>query len=350
MGMMAKEIGAAESDYRTRRALRLLEPLGMGRVLGTLKDSGALSRCALSSDAPPDAHDRAQRALETGRAVIESIGSEAPPKPLGSDEVMGLEAVVVAVGRPALLIRSGHFDPPPEPWSVLEPRRANIEARFGSVGRIEVRGHPSLDWVGTGFLVAPGVLATNRHVAQEFAQPRAQGHWTIDPGMTVRVDFGEEIDTQVAREHAIRSVIGVHQTLDVALLEVVTSAGDPVPALPLDGGGVPLDRGRLSYVVGYPALDSRRNDPAIMASIFANIYNVKRLQPGLLTDWSAQLGAYLHDCSTLGGNSGSCLIDLESGVVVGIHFGGRFGENNWAVSTRDLAGDGYMQALGAQFV
>ena len=34
------------------------------------------------------------------------------------------------------------------------------------------------------------------------------------------------------------------------------------------------------YVVGYPAWDGRRNEPEPMRRIFADIYNVKRLQPG----------------------------------------------------------------------
>lgn len=38
-----------------------------------------------------------------------------------------------------------------------------------------------------------------------------------------------------------------------------------------------------------------------------------------------------HDCTTLGGNSGSPVLSLESGKVVGLHFAGRFGIGNSAV-------------------
>ena len=42
-----------------------------------------------------------------------------------------------------------------------------------------------------------------------------------------------------------------------------------------------------------------------------------------------------HDCSTLGGNSGSVVLSLETGEAVGLHFAGRFLEANFAVpSTR----------------
>ena len=33
----------------------------------------------------------------------------------------------------------------------------------------------------------------------------------------------------------------------------------------------------------------------------------------------------------LGGNSGSCVIDLQTRKVIGLHFGGRYQESNFAV-------------------
>jgi hypothetical protein len=182
---------------------------------------------------------------------------------------------------------------------------------------------------------------------QEFAQPDTQGRWAIEPGITARVDFAEELGTTEPHEYPIHSILGVHSSLDLALLEV---GGAPGAAMPPPSRRIALDRGQQGYIIGFPALDSRRNDATTMQRIFAGIYNVKRLQPGLLTDWSQAMSAYLHDCSTLGGNSGSCMVDLATGVVVGIHFGGRFGEANWAMSTRDLAGAQLLRRLGANFV
>ena len=46
-----------------------------------------------------------------------------------------------------------------------------------------------------------------------------------------------------------------------------------------------------------------------------------------------------HDASTLGGNSGSALIDPSTGFVLGLHFGGRYLERNYAVPARALAED-----------
>ena len=56
---------------------------------------------------------------------------------------------------------------------------------------------------------------------------------------------------------------------------------------------------------------------------------MKRAAPGQLTDTDDD---YLyHDCSTLGGNSGSPLISMDSGEVVGVHSSGFFMYRNEAV-------------------
>jgi endonuclease G len=56
---------------------------------------------------------------------------------------------------------------------------------------------------------------------------------------------------------------------------------------------------------------------------------VKRLAPGKLTVVRDDL--LQHDCTTLGGNSGSVVISLATGDAVGLHFGGNFHETNFAV-------------------
>ena len=43
-----------------------------------------------------------------------------------------------------------------------------------------------------------------------------------------------------------------------------------------------------------------------------------------------------HDCSTLGGNSGSPLFSLETGDVVGVHYSGIFMWRNEAVPAADI--------------
>jgi V8-like Glu-specific endopeptidase len=57
---------------------------------------------------------------------------------------------------------------------------------------------------------------------------------------------------------------------------------------------------------------------------------------------------FTHDCSTLGGNSGSCVIDLESNRVLGLHFKGRYLEANWAVALWKLADDPLLKKAGVR--
>ena len=55
-----------------------------------------------------------------------------------------------------------------------------------------------------------------------------------------------------------------------------------------------------------------------MRRIFADIYNVKRLQPGTVTVSGDPDKLLRHGCSTLGGNSGSPVTDLETHQVLGL--------------------------------
>ncbi|MHC2390796.1 DNA/RNA endonuclease G (NUC1) [Bradyrhizobium liaoningense] len=66
-----------------------------------------------------------------------------------------------------------------------------------------------------------------------------------------------------------------------------------------------------------------------MENIFGKIYNKKRLAPGAVTD--IEPTRILHNCTTLGGNSGSAVIDLDSGEALGLHFSGSFLATNYAV-------------------
>ena len=72
-----------------------------------------------------------------------------------------------------------------------------------------------------------------------------------------------------------------------------------------------------------------------MQSIFGDVYDKKRLAPGQVTE--ARPDVVLHDCSTLGGNSGSVVLDLATGEAVGLHFAGRFLEANYAVPAAVVA-------------
>ena len=158
----------------------------------------------------------------------------------------------------------------------------------------------------------------------------------------MRVDFLRELGNTAALEFEITEAIGIHERHDLALLrvEAASSAGHELPDPLVVAAKEPPDLyERDVFVVGYPAWDSRRNEPEPIRRIFSDVYNVKRLQPGKAVAYSTEYSAVQHDCSTLGGNSGSPVVDLETNEVIGLHFGGRYGVGNYAVPLWALAED-----------
>ena len=285
-----------------------------------------------------------------GRSAIAKVKKDKAAARLSPREESALEAIVLLEGRPALLIRNGRFEAPPPEWASLETHRAAIEAQLGRVGRIEVTGHPSLDWIGTGFLVADDVVMTNRHVAKEFSK-RAGASWSFEAGMKPRIDYAEELGSSKPLEYALSSVIGIHEKFDMALLRVARKGGGGAKLpKPLVLAKKPAVKAGVSVLaVGYPAWDGRRNEPQPMSRIFHDIYNVKRLQPGKVTKVSAAQKQFDHDCSTLGGNSGSCILDLDTATVVGLHFQGRYLQGNQAILLSKLQGDALLKRAKVAF-
>ena len=67
-----------------------------------------------------------------------------------------MEAIVLLEGRPAILVQNQDFAPQEGDWAVLDGHRAAIRESIARVGRVEVSGHASLDWIGTGVPRRPG--------------------------------------------------------------------------------------------------------------------------------------------------------------------------------------------------
>lgn len=253
------------------------------------------------------------------------------------------EAIILNFGRPALLIQNDTFEiPESDEWkNRLYPTKSFIENAIKSVGKIELRNHPNYKWVGTGWMITEDILVTNRHVAKVFAKKEGNqfifsknyyGH-----SVQANVDFKNEYQIDKYKELKIKEIIYIEEDgydrPDIAFLRVEKSSDLPEPVI-LDTNDVEV--GTFVAVIGYPAIDSQRNDPVIMSRIFNDIYNVKRLQPGTVVNFNSDKYFFNHDCSTLGGNSGSIVIDIESGKAIGIHFGGRYHDQNYAVKSKVL--------------
>lgn len=258
----------------------------------------------------------------------------------------GLEAIIQRFTRPVYLIQRSTFQPSADgfPGSKeigrrLEGARAPIERAIPSAGRIDVRNHRQ-SWLGTGWMVSPTVAVTNRHVAEQFARADAEvfAFRRAYDGRAVRATLDwrrEYLQPEESRFEVVKVLwIEPDDSVDVALLQLAEQGydGEPLPLAielmsqeELELAGV----GGWMAVIGYPARDSR-NDAADQQRIFDGIYDVKRLAVGQLTAISPD-GVVHHDATTLGGNSGSVVLDLASGKAAALHFGGIAGERNLAV-------------------
>ncbi|MFO0910835.1 MAG: serine protease [Isosphaeraceae bacterium] len=286
---------------------------------------------------------------EAARSAVQKLRRDGKKAKLSPDEAVGLEAIVRTTGRPAILIDNGTFREPPTDWAKLKDVRDAIDTVIKSVGRINVTGHPSLDWVGTGWVISEGLIVTNRHVAKEFCTPSGKT-WKFEKGMSASINFAEEFGAAKALEFPIAEIVGVSDTFDMAVFRLGKKGTQKLPPpLPVAKDPALPKKKREVYIIGFPAFDGLRNDPVVMMRIFENIFNVKRLQPGQVMKSDGK-GSISHDCSTLGGNSGSCLVDLQTHQVVGLHFSGRYLEENSAVGLGALTKDALLKKAQANFV
>lgn len=289
----------------------------------TPKEAIAKTRAVIGPEKIPDSEAAAQQAMEK---LLDPRKGEPT-----TEELMALE-FVIRIMRPAPLSRGGLLDPldmgagnvhPPATVDRWNAFRTAVQPLLGSVGRIDHahRGH-----VGTGFLVKPNVLATNRHVLDQLSG----GAGVLLPGQAhvrFNCEFGanEPPDTRAR----LTRVLDVHPTLDIALLEI--EATDRVTLL-LDPAST-VEDGHPIVVIGFPA-ESSGSNPIFADAVFSGKYGVRRGALGEVMDPADPV--IHHDCTTLGGNSGSPVFSLLSHKVIGIHRSGWFCYRNEGVMAREI--------------
>jgi len=257
------------------------------------------------------------------------------------DAAAAAESIILANGRPVFVIADNKVTedfsgPSSDVWKdrIIEARE-RINAIVPSVGRVEVNNHPDFSWVGTGWLIDSDIIVTNRHVAVEFGR-RDNARFVFRTGlnsapMVSRIDFLEEYQRAAASEFSIAEILWIAPTdgPDVSFLRAVRQPGQPALARPIVLAST-IDGNDFVATIGYPARDSRIPDQELVKRLFGDVYDKKRLAPGLILSVGDK--EVEHDCSTLGGNSGSVILSLRTGEAVGLHFAGLFKEANYAVS------------------
>lgn len=302
---------------------------------------------------------------------LSRLFGDGPAAQLGPAEISGLEAVIRTDGsRPVLFVEDDFVDVAAssagEYAATLSRLEDAVRRVCRSVGRVDDPTYTAypLGYQGTAWMLAEGLVATNYHVLQAIAPGgvRRAGRFEGRLSTGVAVHFGHEVgDPRPERRFPIRRVVSVGREgrpefaqaaldglnfdeLDLAILELEPVAGRPFPEPnhvargddKKTRGGL-ASTGRGVYLVGYPG-NEQSTTPDLFAQLFAGVKSFKRLAPGRLTAVAGEVPLdphgwiVTHDASTLGGNSGSALTDLDADgqTLLGLHFAGRHQQQNWA--------------------
>lgn len=276
-------------------------------------------------------------------SAADGIARESP-----SDEKLEemIFETIVRAGRPALLVQKNEIQfsgtesdqASGEVIARLRATKDKVEPLLPLVGRIDSPNNAgNLPFLGTGWLVDRNIVVTNRHVAEIMARNDGRS-FVFKPGR-----FGEKLQVSVnyRREHALShaAVAAVKRVLwiepdskkaDIAFIEV-DAADDGLARGWIDLAANDGANADEVAVIGYPARAPAHiiPDQGWMDRIYGGTYEIKRVAPGLMGDTSR--GWATHDCTTLGGNSGSVVVSTATGKAVALHFAGLYMVENYAV-------------------
>ncbi len=328
----------------------------------------------LGTEAVEASADQRATVLSDAGTALSKLAEEGERARITEGERIGLEAIVLADGsRPVLFVQDDRLDtasPDLGTWKTgVDMYDHQISAVARSVGRINA---PALSqkFAGTGFVIAPGVVVTNRHVLQVVADEGVdpvthESKWKIHDDITI--DFAAEYKRSHQVEFDVEEVLFAgpdkitsdidFKKLDMAVLRCSVTGDEPFPdALSFEAGPGGLYSDRPVYVMGFPGRPAPWSEAGdVLTAIFKKTYGYKRWAAGYVQDEPGQVHGdpkawvHTHDASTLGGNSGSCVIDFEdTGTrVVGLHFGGQRRVENFAHAAFKL--QQVLEDLGAVF-
>lgn len=284
-------------------------------------------------------HNTALLISAKGAATLENLWTNKTSS-FGVDEIDILRVIVATDGsRPSYPINNGLPDTSlyeASEWkSHTDSRAQPLKNAINATGRINLMDTP----VGTGFLITPNLVMTNRHVLQLLTHTDRTSF--INPAF---IDFKcENANTTVTRRHKIIKVVYAgaeeitsadHTKQDMALLEIQYTDELPEPIKICTQNNT--STGSDIFLIGFP--NQRRSIPEnsgmVYRNFFENMMGYKKVAPGKIIDGLLPYpGRFCHDASTLKGNSGSLIVASgNEQYAIGLHYGGTQGppSENWA--------------------
>ena len=219
------------------------------------------------------------------------------------------------------------------PYSILK----DAYLATGRIGYAQV-GVPSAEdySFGTGFLVSDRHVVTNRHVHGLY------GHYVLDKSDPGGIEFiaekGKDASDFVPFNGKPPHLL---PELDIAIYTLARPVKNRTP-IRLKSIETDTLNGRDVIVIGYPDTHTPEKEDILNLVEDNPIFAVKRISQGQIfrhsTDTDAPFGvetsvsetkysefrmpAICHNASTMGGNSGSPLLDIKNGNLLGVHFAG----------------------------
>lgn len=285
----------------------------------------ARSRAIVGTENLPDTPE--------GALAIQALEKLKNGDPVGPtpNEWAALE-YMIRLMRPSQLVHKGTVDDDTDPafdsaFTNWESFRIAVPAFAFSIGRISQVTTTGELGEGTGFVVGPQLIMTNAHVLDAISN----GTRVLERGRANIQFVAEDQDFSDPPAIDIIGVRAVHPTLDACLLEI----DDSLARAALQFSDIVADTNCQVAVIGFPYPDDR--DPLFVSSIFGTIFGVKRAAPGFVMGTQPETNLLFHDCSTLGGNSGSPVISMNDGKVLALHSSGGFLWRNEAIGAGLLA-------------
>ena len=296
-----------------------------------------------------------------------------PTANLTAEQTQALHAFVHLLARPALRVVGNAIPAIPQSWAKLKTAHQSVMLRIRGVGRIDTseRQH-----VGTGWFVAENLLLTNRHVAgglcglDPHGDPKwldklpaavvaTNAQWDKDPSTRAVWDPAEAPSAASTIIGTITKIRVCHELLDMALLDVTGIANSKDIVLRMRAAPPASLVRHDVYLAGYPGVSPPYGVSAQVAKLLfpgATSSGLKRVSPGQLVALVADLPIAAnkpresHDGSTLGGSSGSPVLDFDNHRVVAIHYQGQYGVANHAVPLWLVKDDPFFTDNGITFV